>query len=54
MMRPSELEQRLDILANCDPDYVVDVLELTSEELINAFPSRAEYHIRKEFGVEDE
>ena len=45
-----ELEERLDILANCDPDYVVDVLGVTSEEIVELFHGRAVAHIEEEWG----
>ena len=37
-------------LRESDPDYVVDVLQLTSEEIIEAFPLRAALYIEEEFG----
>ena len=52
-MRPTKLEEHLDILANCDPDYVVDVLGITSGELIEVFHSHAVAHIMEEFDVEE-
>lgn len=51
-MRPTKLEEHLDILANCDPDYVVDVLGITSEELVETFENLAIAHIKEEFDVE--
>ena len=48
-MDEQELEYHLDTLRECDPDYVVDVLEITSDELIRAFPDRARSFIEKEF-----
>lgn len=43
-------------LVNEDPDYIVDVLGLSSWELIKAFPVKAERFIKEEYGVgpEDE
>lgn len=37
-------------LLESDPDYVVDVLEITTEELLAAFPKRAEHFIHEEYG----
>jgi hypothetical protein len=33
-----------------DPDYIVDVLELTSDDLLTAFGERAERYIEEEYG----
>lgn len=33
-----------------DPDYIVDVLEITSDELLAAFGVRAAEFIEKEYG----
>jgi hypothetical protein len=37
-------------LRESDPDYVVDVLQLTTEEILSAFPHRAAMYIENEFG----
>ena len=49
-MDDRELEYHLDKLAACDPDYVVDVLGLTSEQLINAFPREARAFLEEDLG----
>lgn len=41
-------------LCECDPDYIVDVLEISSRELLHTFLDRAINHIREEYDVEDE
>lgn len=48
-MDKGTLEYHLDTLRECDPDYVVDVLEISSAELIAVFPDRARLFIEKEF-----
>jgi len=37
-----------------DPDYVVDVLEITSEELLAKFPRHLARHIASEIGCQTE
>ena len=49
-MDKEELQYHIDELIESDPDYVVDILEITSEELIKAFPTRVKRFIEKEFG----
>ncbi len=41
-------------LKNEDPDYVVDVLEITSEELLKKFPLHLSRYIASETGGETE
>ena len=48
-MDEQSLQYHLDTLRECDPDYVVDVLDITSEEIIAAFPDRARQFIEQEF-----
>ena len=49
-MTPQEFALRWDDLAEQDPDYVVDVLGITTEELLDAYADKAEAYIEKEFG----
>lgn len=45
------------IMANLkvmDPDYIVDVLGISSRELLNAFPDKLEEHLEEEYGDDDE
>jgi hypothetical protein len=37
-----------------DPDYVVDALNLSSQELLDAFPTKFEALLNEEFNAEDE
>lgn len=37
-------------LMECDPDYVVDVLEITTEDLLFLFSDRARAFIEREHG----
>jgi hypothetical protein len=45
-----ELDRGLEVLRDSDPDYVVDVLGLTSEQIVEAFHWEAIHFIRKETG----
>jgi len=49
-MSPIEMEYYLENLGACDPDYVVDVLEITSDELLAAFHAKAREFINTEHG----
>lgn len=49
-MNTSEFDYHLATLRECDPEYVVDILEVTTEELIAAFPRRAANFIEAEYG----
>ena len=53
-MNVHEIEYQLENLAQSDPDYVVDVLEISSEELIMAFPLKARNYILDEFTESDD
>lgn len=44
----------LENLAEMDPDYIVDVLDISSRELMKAFPDKLEKHILEEYDDEDE
>lgn len=33
-----------------DPDYIVDVLDISSDDLLRAFGTRAEAYIEEEYG----
>ncbi len=48
---PREMIVDLKVL---DPDYVVDVLDITAEELVNAFPYKVRAFIAAELGEEDD
>ena len=48
-MNVQDMEYHLDNLRASDPDYVVDVLEISSEELVDMFYDRAVDFIREEF-----
>jgi hypothetical protein len=41
-------KEALDNLRNEDPDYVVDVLRISSRELIKAFPSKVREYLDSE------
>jgi hypothetical protein len=49
-MNEQEFDYHLATLRESDPEYVVDILEVTTEELISAFPRRAANFIEKEYG----
>lgn len=44
----------LDYLMNIDADELVDVLRLTSADIIRAFPERVNAYLEDEWNVEDE
>jgi hypothetical protein len=48
------IQDDLHVLSEQDPDYVVDVLEITSAELIDRFYVRAINHLKEEFGGYDD
>ena len=48
-MEEHELEYHLETLAQQDPDYIVDVLEISTEELLEVFHVRAVKFIKKEW-----
>ncbi len=48
-MDHTEYARRWDDLAAMDPDYLVDVLGLTTNDLLNAFGPEADEYIEKEF-----
>lgn len=43
-------QYHLENLKEQDPDYIVDVLELTAEDILLAFPRRAMEYIETEYG----
>lgn len=45
-------QEMVEDLKELDPDYVVDVLDITSEELVNAFPFKVRAFIIAELGEE--
>jgi len=49
-MEPMDLMYHLDNLRECDPNYVVDVLNITSEELVNDYLDRAIEFIKEDQG----
>ena len=51
MMDTLRQEERLMIgLVEGDPDYVVDVLEISTQELLYAFPEKVDVFLKKEAG----
>ena len=44
----------LDYLMNIDPDELVDVLRLSSTDIINAFPEQVMAYLEEQWDVEDE
>jgi hypothetical protein len=44
----------LDCLSDCDPDELVDLLRISSWELMRAFPERVEAYLEREAHVEDD
>ena len=44
--------EMIEDLKELDPDYVVDVLDITSEELVEAFPLKVRAFIIAELGDE--
>lgn len=48
-MTPQEFSFQWENLREQDPDYVVDVLGLTTEDLLDAFADNADAYIEKEF-----
>lgn len=51
-MNVDEWSYRYATLAASDPDYVVDVLNISTKELMQAFPDKVEQHIHEEFDSE--
>lgn len=49
-MNVQEYEYHLENLRNMDPDDVVGELELTTEEILEAFESRVDFYIRDNYG----
>ncbi len=50
MMNKDLLEYHLNTLYECDPDYIVDVLDITTEDLLDKFYPKAAAYIMEEFG----
>lgn len=50
MITDIELLYHLDDLRVCDPNYVVDVLNISSERLVDDYMEEAIKFIREEFG----
>lgn len=48
-----QAQRIMDCLINSDPDELVDLLRVSSWELIMAFPDRVEDYILRESHVED-
>ncbi len=46
--------EMIEDLKELDPDYVVDVLDISSEELVEAFPLKVRAFIANELGDDDE
>lgn len=53
-MDRATLDFHLENLSECDPNYVVDVLGVTSKQLIDAFHTAAITFIYEEFGDEED
>lgn len=49
-MEQLELLYHLENLRECDPNYVVDVLNISSEELVNDYLNRAIEFIKEDQG----
>lgn len=49
-MNAQQYDYHYENLANMDPDDVVGELELTTEEILEAFPSRVDFYIRENYG----
>ncbi len=49
-MEPSELQYHLENLKECDPNYVVDVLGITSEQLVTDYKEEAIAFIKEDMG----
>jgi len=49
-MTDIELMYHLDDLKECDPNYVVDVLNISSERLVEDYLDEAIKFIKEEFG----
>jgi len=49
-MEHEELMYHLDNLRACDPNYVVDVLEITSEQLVADYLDKAIKFIEEDMG----
>jgi len=47
----SSYQKYLVDLVNSDPDYVVDVLDISAWELVHHFPSKVRQFIEEEYGV---
>lgn len=50
-MNEMDLKYHIENLCNMEPDYVVDVLGITTEDLIEKFYGKAIVHIEEEYGV---
>jgi hypothetical protein len=46
--------EMIEDLKELDPDYVVDVLEITAEELVEAFPYKVRAFIAAELGEDND
>jgi hypothetical protein len=49
-MSSFDYEYHMDTLREQDPDYIVDALALTTEELLHAFSQKAIDYIEEEYG----
>lgn len=47
-------ERTRDYLMNADPDELVDILGVSSQELIDAFPEKVRAYLEDEYDVEDD
>lgn len=53
-MDQNKYKYHLENLEVMDPDYVVDVLDISSQELLDKFPEKAKAFIEDEFGEEED
>lgn len=52
-MTSLQRQRVLDCLRESDPDELVDLLMISSQELMRAFPDRVEAYLERESDVED-
>lgn len=53
-MTSLQRQRVLDCLRESDPDELVDILMISSQELMRAFPDRVDEYVEKESDVEDD
>ena len=50
MLTQPEFDYHLATLHEQDPDYIVDALDLTTEQLLAAFSNKAAVYLEQEYG----